>query len=131
MKPSYYGKPPENFAPSPTRGPSVYACTLPLPMFEGQYNARKIPAEEAAKLIRDACDGNRFTTMVHAGTTARLLTEISGRIIRRVEKPRLPKPVNGDRLICVRLAQDIQREAGTQPLGILDVEFLLVEYSSP
>ncbi len=112
---------------------TLYVVTLPLPIFAGTYQCHAIDATKAAAWIREAYENPewRFESKVHAGTTARLLTEISGKVVKRYEKPRLPKPNDGDRFLYVRLASDLQREHGTQSLGILDVEFLLVEYSAP
>jgi hypothetical protein len=111
--------------------PTLYLVTLPLPIFVGNYDVRRISAEEAARVIRDASDSEDWQVLsgVHAGTTSALLTQISGRIVRRVHNARLPVPQHGDRFLFTRLIHGIERESNQQPLTTGDVKFLVAEYT--
>jgi hypothetical protein len=111
--------------------PTLYLVTLPLPIFVGNYDVRRISAEEAARIIRHAYDSEDWQVMsaVHVGSTAALLTQISGRTVRRVDKARLPTPRDGDRFLFTRLATGVERESFHQPLTLLDVKFQLCEYT--
>jgi hypothetical protein len=111
--------------------PTLYLVTLPLPIFVGNYDVRRISAEDAARIIRNAYDSEDWQVLsaVHVGTTAALLTQISGRTVRRVDKARLPTPRDGDRFLFTRLATGVERESFHQPLTLLDVKFQLCEYT--
>ena len=111
--------------------PCLYLVTLPLPIFVGNYNVRRITAEEAARVIRDTFDSDDWQVLsaVHAGTTAALLTQISGRTVRRFDRARLPPPRHGDRFLFTRLIGGVERENSRQPLTIMDVKFQLCEYT--
>lgn len=101
-------------------------------MFEGTYECCRLSADEAGKLIRDCMDGAGYLdSQIHIRNTATILSSMCGRKIPAIEKPKLLPPDRDHNYIVIRLAHGVIRTRARPDVGLLDLEFLLVNYFHP